>query len=486
MAGPKQYLLQKGKQAVEAIAGIGHNQPPKAPTKKALQEAEDERRRLARARTVEERGFKPGKNVQPFINPDERDVLAKIRLEHGPSTIERKYDEKGKAIDMFEGSDETAPYIDAAQTAHLFPPPTARTRPQRPLQRIDVPPSGTSPRMQQMLEDPNVKASIRSAAEQGKDVQSWYDTTPLQQLFVKEFGQEEGMKRFEDYIGMVAGTSTGSKIGQNIKVASNYYAQKYGGGRDAAELPYARAMEIQSSLIKEFGNKEGNRRFKQFMTRVEKNKPKPDDPSFEVPPKGYGAHMQQTHMHNVNNLAREGELSSMDNPKIAAFYENLLGNWMPTTVDKHAVRLAAMATKDPRWLTEQGTKSFNEMSGAGLDQTAMMNKLLETPTNWLDVPGRTGSEYAAMEKMWNEVAQEMGVSPAELQAMAWVGGGRQTGLGSAPVTFMDAFQDRIRRTSIRDNIPPDQVLKLMLHGKMTLAELEPGAEPETGGGSMIG
>jgi hypothetical protein len=174
-------------------------------------------------------------------------------------------------------------------------------------------------------------------------------------------------------------------------------------------------------------------------------------------------------MQNVNEFEEGGLLSSTDNPKIAAFYENLMGNWAPTTVDKHAMRLSAMSSKDPRWLTEQGVK--NQAAGMSMDD------LLKQPTNWQDIPGRTGAEYGAVEGMWNDIAKEMGVSPAELQAMAWVGGGKQTGLGSPGVTFMDAFKDRIRRTAIRDNIPPEQVLKKMMRGELTLAML-----PGAGGG----
>jgi hypothetical protein len=420
---------------------------------KAEREALEKRDRLNEV--INRRQLAPGENVQPFVNPSEQELEA-IRAQHGPNPI------RG------EPGPETV-IGDISQTAKLFPAPSARTRPQQPLSRTTR--TEMTPRAADLVNNPRVREAIKAAAEKGRAFQSWYDTTPLQELFVKEFGQQEGMQRFSDFIGMVAATSPENKIGSNIRTGSHYYAQKYGGGRQAAQDPYVRKLDV----IHQAGPLQGQ--------------PKEGipTPGYEVPPNPYGAKTQQTHMHQVNQYEQTGGLSSFDNPKIAAFYENLMGNWVPTTIDKHAVRVAAMATRDPRWLTEQGTKAFNQMSAAGLPQEAIMDELQKTATNWVDIPDTAKGEYAAMEDMWNKTAKEMGVSPAELQAMAWIGGGQETGLKSAPATFMNAFADRIRRTSIRDNIPPDQVLKLMLHGKMTLAQLEPDA---TGygatGGTAIG
>jgi hypothetical protein len=428
-------LKQAGKTALKDVGkdvtkSILEQAAAKPLTKKAAEALEREQRGNILRQTAERRKFGPGENRQPFINPTPAELEA-IRAEHGEGGILRQKGDLGN-------------YVDPSQ-ADIFPPAQPRTREQKPLERVETPEGGTSERMQSMLQNPAVRARIKEAAEEGRGVQSWYDTTPLQKAFTDEFGEEEGMKRFSDFIGMVASTSTGQKIGQNIKIGSNYYSQKYGGGRRAAEEPYIRKQDIEM-----YGA-----------------------PSYEVPPEGYGADKQQTHMFNVNQFETQGGLSSLDNPKIAAFYENLMGNWEPTTVDKHAVRLGAMATRDPRWLTEQGQANLK----AGMS----MDDLLKQPTNWTDIPGKTGAEYGQMEQMWNSIAKEMGISPAELQAMAWVGGGKQTGLGSPGITFMDAFKDRIRRTAIRDNIPPAQVLKKMMRGELTLAMLQP-----DGGGSAIG
>ena len=414
-------------------------------TKKALEEQRKAQAIERDAATARDRGFQPGENRQPFINPS-MEELQSLRDEYGG--FGSNLSDKERAAQLKET------YIDPNVDVGL-PPPQPRTREQAALPRkmTDV----QSPRIQDLINNPKVRERIMEAARQGESVASWYDTTPLEKAFHDEFGVEEGTQRFRDFIGFVAGTSTGNKIGPNIRTASSYYNQKYGGGRDIASQPFLRKGKSESPA-----------------------------PYYEVPPENYGSDKQQTHMFNVNNFGASpdtnvlgGGYSTLDNPKIAAFYENLLGNWQPTTIDKHAMRLGAMASGDPRFLTEQGQKAFADMQQAGLPQEAMMNRLGETATNWTDIPDTAKGEYDALEKYWNSIADEMGISPAQLQAQAWVGGGAQTGLGSPGITFMDAFKDRIRRTAIKNNIAPDQVLKLMMHGKMTLAELE-GAGPQIG------
>lgn len=431
--------------------------PAKKLTKKQL---EDQAKREKLRGIQQRRGLQEGKNFQPFIVPGEEE-LAAIRSEHGQG-LGSNLDPKERKAQMLET------YIDSDIDAGI-PEPGPRTREQKPLPRKVTPVQ--SPRVQDLLKNPKVRERIMEAARAGESVSDWYDTTALEKMFHAEFGPEEGAKRFSDFIGFVAGTSTGNKIGPNIRTGSNYYAQKYGGGRDIATDPFVRGIDVQ----KRTG---GTAEAPEYGPKYE------DVPTaYEVPPPLYGSDKQQTHMKNVNEFAGVGEYDPYENPKITAFYENLMGNWEPTTIDKHAVRLGAMASNDPRWLTPEAAKLFEQQIGAGLPQEAILAEMQKKATNWTDVPMTDKGEYDALEQYWNGIAQEMGISPAQLQAQAWVGGGAQTGLGSPGITFMDAFRDRVRRTSIKHNIPPDQVIKLMLHGKMTLAELE-GGSPDYG--SMTG
>ncbi|MET0723071.1 MAG: hypothetical protein ABWY64_19930 [Tardiphaga sp.] len=451
----EKLLRESGETAFDPFAA-----PAKKPTKKQL---ELEAKKAGIRGVQERRQLQPGKNFQPLINPTEEELGA-IRLQHGghgsnlpPKELEAQLKET---------------YVDPNIRANI-PEPQPRTREQKALPRTVTPVQ--SPRIQDLIDNPAVRQRIMEAARAGESVSGWYDTTPLQKMFHDEFGPDEGQQRFSDFIGMVAGTSTGNKIGPNIRTASNYYNQKYGGGRDIAQDPFVRGLDVQERV----GGDKDNPLYGPKYADV--------PAAYEVPPPLYGSDKQQTHMHNMNTQARGGGdvlgggYDTMDNPKIAAFYENLMGNWQPTTIDKHAMRLGAMASGDPRFLTEQGAKQFEEMTTAGLPQEAIMAEMGKRATNWTDIPDTAKGEYDALEQYWNSIADEMGITPAQLQAQAWVGGGEQTGLGSPGITFMDAFKDRVRRTSIKHNIPPDQVLKLMMHGKMTLAELEGG-----GSGTMTG
>ena len=64
-----------------------------------------------------------------------------------------------------------------------------------------------------------------------------------------------------------------------------------------------------------------------------------------VPPKGsgYGAKTQQGHLKGILDIKEKGDLDSMANPKRATFANNLLGNEYQVTIDKHNVRMLAMA-----------------------------------------------------------------------------------------------------------------------------------------------
>jgi hypothetical protein len=438
---------------------------PEAPAAPKLtkKQREDQAKAEALRGVQGRRGLVEGKNVQPFINPSPEE-LATIRGEHGG--FGSNLPEKVRAEQMKET------YIDPDINAGI-PEPGPRTREQKALPRKTVPVD--SPRIADLIANPEVKRRIIEAAKAGEGVSGWYDTTPLQKMFHDEFGPEEGQRRFSDFIGFVAGTSTGNKIGPNIRTGSNYYAQKYGGGRDISQDPFVRGTDVQKKTGE---GPEGESLYEPKYKDV--------PAAYEVPPDKYGSDKQQTHMFNVNNFAKGGGFDPYENPKIAAFYENLMGNWEPTTIDKHAMRLGAMASQDPRFLTDQGRAAFDDMTRAGLDQKAMMEQLGQRATNWTDIPDTDRGEYDALEKYWSDIAREMNITPAQLQAQAWVGGGAQTGLGSPGITFMDAFRDRVRRTALRDNISPDQVIKLMMHGRMTLAELEPHQTGNMPGASATG
>jgi hypothetical protein len=95
-----------------------------------------------------------------------------------------------------------------------------------------------------------------------------------------------------------------------------------------------------------------------------------------------------------------------------------------------------------------------------------MEQALDIPQAWKDVP--EANHYAALEGFQQDLAREMGVSPAQLQAALWVGGGRVTGLRSLPTSFMGAFEQRLQKTAAERGGTPMKALLDFVRGKKPL------------------
>jgi hypothetical protein len=95
-----------------------------------------------------------------------------------------------------------------------------------------------------------------------------------------------------------------------------------------------------------------------------------------------------------------------------------------------------------------------------------MDQLLQVPQAWKDVP--EANHYAALEGFQQDLAREMNISPAQLQAALWVGGGRVTGLRSLPTSFMGAFEQRLQKTAAERGGTPMKALLDFVRGKKPL------------------
>jgi hypothetical protein len=147
-------------------------------------------------------------------------------------------------------------------------------------------------------------------------------------------------------------------------------------------------------------------------------------------PSPYGHIAQRLHVQNANNVLNEGGWPVLQNPKPASFVENLAGNQMPVTVDTHNARLWGMT---------------------------------DTKGRPIDKPAKT--EYGYMERLQQDEARKLGMTPAQYQASAWIGGGEQTGLKSSADPFLKVLEDRIRFTAERTGETPQQVLQRFLMGQ---------------------
>jgi hypothetical protein len=84
------------------------------------------------------------------------------------------------------------------------------------------------------------------------------------------------------------------------------------------------------------------------------------------------------------------------------------------------------------------------------------------------------NEYAAMERYYQSLGKDLGLTPAQTQASAWVGGGKLTGLASdESKPFLRFFEDRLNLTAEKRGETPKQTLKKFIRGKEPLLTVPP-------------
>jgi hypothetical protein len=319
--------------------------------------------------------------------------------------------------------------------------------PQEPLSRIDPEAGrrkGLPPHIIDATTDPEIRAKLRTVAEAGLKTGGayWYNAEPLRLAFVTELGPEEGNATFAKYMRTVGAVSAGSDVSQNIRTASYYNVrERQGNPVQGEQLPNKKWTPID----------------------------------LESP---YGHKMQGAQYGAYRDIAGGNPLDPEMRPKRASFDANLSGNQEPVTVDKHNLRLIGMLSKDPEFLNTTQTADVNYPS-IGVKKGDKINwrdevksgrltidQMLEIPQAWKDVP--EANHYAALEGFQQDLAREMGISPAQLQAALWVGGGRVTGLRSLPTSFMGAVEGRLQKTAATLGGTPTKALLDFVRGKKPL------------------
>jgi hypothetical protein len=291
-----------------------------------------------------------------------------------------------------------------------------------------VPPRGVPERVTDLAANKDVRDKMAEVIQQGQKMggANWYNADPLLEKFVQQLGPEAGQKAYRKYMDFVAATSPRSDVGTNIRNASYYY------GRDMRG--------------------EG-------MPAVGDRNPQP-----------YGHMAQRLHQMNAERVAGPG-WDPLNNPKPASFVENLAGNQEPVTVDTHAFRLPAILAQDPRFL-ETAYQASKDAPKLNIQKLVMsgdmsMEDALKTPAYWQAQP--KSNEYGAMERYYKPIGRELGMTPAQTQASAWVGGGKLTGLASdESKPFLRFFDDRIMKTARETGMDPKDVLRDFISGKAPL------------------
>jgi hypothetical protein len=313
--------------------------------------------------------------------------------------------------------------------------------------------AGKSPkyneRMQDLLDSPTARKKVDSLINKGKDLdmKEWYGTEPLRQVAMDAGRTPE---QFESLMAQLASASQRNPVDKQNQMGSYLYHLS-----ETGQLP-------ENSLL---------------LTNKLKKALK-EDPSLAEGrklvelPKGYGS-LAQGDIFNRAVMIGQGNIGEAlpPNKKLGTFYENLLGNLQPVTVDVNAVRGPIIERGDPRWLTsklvekdETGKVTASYKPREMFDTGEMtMREAKQRPGFWEAAP--SGSEYAGFEDLWQRGAKRHGVAPAEAQALGWYGSADVTALKTKPENYVDNLERLIKRTAEQTGKSPTEVMNDMVTGK---------------------
>jgi hypothetical protein len=99
---------------------------------------------------------------------------------------------------------------------------------------------------------------------------------------------------------------------------------------------------------------------------------------------------------------------------------------------------------------------------------------MKEPTYWDSAPD-VAKEYPHLEKYFSDMAQELGMTPAQFQASVWLGAGGEAGLQSDEFkSFVETFADQVNRRSqintkqFGKGWTPRETLKKFIRGETAL------------------
>jgi hypothetical protein len=249
-------------------------------------------------------------------------------------------------------------------------------------------------------------ARLRRYIEAGGEAgRGWYNLQQLRDDFRAMYGPTEGDERFRLWTLVNASTSMTNPIESNVRTASHYLNRALRGE------PLPQVVQVSDP-----------RTGKTVQTLA-----------GDLPPP-YGAKAQVQHAQRTREFLG-GDMDPVSNPKPISYQQNLLGNWRPITSDTHYIRDIV------------GPGRFDLFK----DEAALL-------------PG----EYAYLERMGQKVAKGQKIAPAQAQSAAWVGGGKDTGLKSEPIPYLQALQKRIGITARIRGEPIDVTYNKFLRGEIDL------------------
>ena len=322
--------------------------------------------------------------------------------------------------------------------------------------------------------EPQLLSDIMTTAREGEDVgRQWYNTEATRQRFIDLLGDKEGNDAWVEFMYRIGAASPGNAVYPNIRQASYYFTEP-------AEARAARKAEFEATG------------------------------KYPRPPEPYGSLTQQ-YQAVLNDLVDRGEfignVEPTRAPKPRGFANSLLGNPENIAADKHFMRFIGMASGDPRFLhgsavisqelageiaerfpeiardniTRRKVKdatgkevmqtSFNAARAvrqAGGAEGDLFSFIKNRPTVWDEVP--RDNEYGAYERLALDIANRMGMTPAQLQASLWMGAAKRTGVRETSLdTFDNIFNRVVQDRAAERGLDPAEVFRLFVNRMQPLA-----------------
>jgi hypothetical protein len=260
---------------------------------------------------------------------------------------------------------------------------------------------GFASRKPQVMED--VLRGLQDGAHQ------WYHNEPVRQQFIYELGDTLGNQRFNDFADMVAATSSSAPVVPNIRKASYYLRQRLNG-----------ALPVNSVD-----------NYRDAVNYVRTN----------GVPQGYGSVGQAMDLHWALKYLRGQQFDNLMTAgaahKVPSFGENIRGNLMPWTGDRH------------------------EAARLGVPARVVQGEMQKQP-----LPSNAYPHAEQLVKKWSG---EVGLAPAEFQSARWMGGAEKTGVKSSDPSFSHALETAVRQQAARTKRSPEEVLKEFIRGGGLLA-----------------
>ena len=312
--------------------------------------------------------------------------------------------------------------------------------------------------------EPDLLNDIMATAREGEDIgRAWYNTEATRQRFIDELGEKAGHDAWLEFMYRIGGASPGNAVYPNIRQASYYFAEP-------AESRAARQAEFEATG------------------------------KYPRPPEPYGSLTQQ-YQGVLSNLIDRGEflqnIEPTRAPKPRGFANSLLGNPENIAADKHFMRFIGMASNDPRFLHGSAvisqelaseiaerfpeiardnikTRKVKDATGKEVMQTSfnaaravrqaggaegeLFQFIRNRPTVWDEVP--RDNEYGAYERLALDIANRMGMTPAQLQASLWMGAAKRTGVRESSLdTFDNIFNRVVDDRAAERGLTPEEVFR---------------------------